>query len=121
MPKLRVITLKTLMLNMQAMDIDLKSLTEGNHEFSFDIDNSFFQNLSDAEIRQGNVEAKAAIHKTTDSNFTLELTIKGNVTVTCDLCLDDMQQPVSSTSSFIVNLGQEASSEDEVITVDENE
>lgn len=121
MPKLRVITLKTLMLNMQAMDIDLKSLTEGNHEFSFDIDDSFFQNLSDAEIRQGNVEAKAAIHKTTDSNFTLELTIKGNVTVTCDLCLDDMQQPVSSTSSFIVNLGQEASSDDEVITVDENE
>ena len=109
------------MLNMKAMDIDLKSLTEGDHEFSFLIDDSFFQNLSDAEIKQGNVNAKAVIHKTTDSSYTLALAIEGNVTVTCDLCLDDMQQPVSATSSFIVNLGQEASSDDDVITIDENE
>ena len=109
------------MLNMKAMDIDLKSLTEGDHEFSFQIDDSFFQNLSDAEIKQGNVNAKAVIHKTTDSSYTLALTIEGNVTVTCDLCLDDMQQPVSAISSFIVNLGQEASSDDDVITIDENE
>ncbi len=109
------------MLNMKAMNIDLKSLTEGDHTFSFQIDDSFFQNLTDAEIKQGNVDAKAVIHKTTDSNYTLELTIKGDVTVTCDLCLDDMQQPINSTNSFIVNLGKEASNDDDVITIDENE
>jgi uncharacterized metal-binding protein YceD (DUF177 family) len=108
------------MLNSEEMNIDLKSLTEGDHEFAFSIDDSFFQNLSDAEIQHGKVNATAAVHKTSDSDYTLTLTIDGEVTVMCDLCLDDMQQPVSSQSTYIVTMGQEPSDNDDVITIDEN-
>ena len=39
----------------------------------------------------------------------------------CDLCLDDMDQPIDSDNQLLVKLGQENSEDDELIVVDENE
>ncbi|MDO4992446.1 MAG: DUF177 domain-containing protein, partial [Prevotellaceae bacterium] len=58
--------------------------------------------------------------KTGDS-FVLNIKSEGFVIVTCDICLDDMEQSVVQQSQFIVKLGIENSEDDEVITVDENE
>ena len=47
--------------------------------------------------------------------------IKGTVVVPCDLCLDDMEQPVKAESRLVAKFGKENSEDDDLVIVDENE
>ena len=53
--------------------------------------------------------------------FDMEINVEGFVIVTCDRCLDDMEQSIKSDNRFIVKLGIENSEDDDTITVEENE
>ena len=109
------------MFSLDSLKIDLKAMKEDSIEVSFVLNDEFFHSLDEVEIQSGEVNATLSIRKAVNGEFALTLSIDGNVTVQCDLCLDDMLQPVKGESSFIVKLGQEESEDDEVITVDENE
>ena len=110
------------MLSLETLKIDLTAMREDSLELSCLLDDSFFQSLDDAEIQSGKVNATLSIRKAATGEFALALKIEGSVTVQCDLCLDDMDQPVSGESSFVVKLGEVTEAEDDdVIVVDENE
>ena len=101
-------------------DIDIKRVAESSGEVSYTLDNSFFAGLEDAEIQHGNVSAQMLIRKVSDGEFTLTISITGSVTVQCDRCLDDMQQPVSGECCYMVRFGETPSITDDVIIVNEN-
>jgi uncharacterized metal-binding protein YceD (DUF177 family) len=53
--------------------------------------------------------------------FELHFLTKGFVTVSCDRCLDDMEQPIEADNVLTVKLGDAYSDDDDTVTIDENE
>ena len=108
------------MFSLETLKIDLKALTSDSIETDYVLEDNYFAALQDADIQQGRVNAHVSLCKAGDS-FALNLTVGGSVTVTCDRCLDDMDQPVKGESHFVVKLGIGTSEDDEILIVDENE
>ena len=106
---------------LELLDIDLKGLTTDALEFSQLLDGEYFRSLDGAEITQGKVDTHVSLTKAAGGDFALKVLIDGTVTVACDLCLDDMDQHVEGGASFVVKLGTEASEDDQLIVVDENQ
>ena len=106
---------------LELLDIDLKGLTTDALEFSQLLDGEYFRSLDGAEITHGKVDTHVSLTKAAGGDFALKVSIDGTVTVACDLCLDDMDQHVEGEASFVVKLGTEASEDDQLIVVDENQ
>ena len=108
------------MCSLEQFKIDLKRLTDEVTTLEFDLDNHFFDALDGSELRQGTLHVSVSIRKATGF-FELQFHTEGTVTVTCDRCLDDMDQPISTENRLVVKLGAAYSEEDDVITVSEDE
>ena len=108
------------MCSLEQFKVDLKRLTDEVTTLEFDLDNRFFTALDSSELRQGTLHVSVSIRKTTGF-FELQFHTEGTVTVTCDRCLDDMDQPISTDNRLVVKLGTVYSEEDDVITVPEDE
>ncbi len=100
--------------------IDLKAIEDDSEERHFTLSDEFFAELEATEVSQGHLAVDLQIRKVAGA-FELSFHTEGTVVVPCDLCLDDMDQPVSTDNQLIVKLGNEYSEEDELIVVDENE
>jgi uncharacterized metal-binding protein YceD (DUF177 family) len=108
------------MCSLEQFKIDLKRLTDEVTTLDFDLDNRFFAALDDSELRQGTLHVSVSIRKATGF-FELLFHIEGTVTVTCDRCLDDMNQPISTDNRLVAKLGAAYSEEDDIITLPEDE
>ena len=108
------------MCSLEQFKIHLKSLTDEVTTLDFDLDNQFFEALDSLEVRQGTLHVSVSIRKTTGF-YELRFHTKGTVTMTCDRCLDDMEQPIEADNLLTVKFGTVYSEEDDVITVAEDE
>ena len=108
------------MCSLEQFKINLKSLTDEVTALEFDLDDQFFAALDGSEVRHGVLHVSASIRKMTGF-YELLLHTEGTVTVTCDRCLDDMDQPVETDNRLVVKLGAAYSEEDDVITLPEDE
>ena len=108
------------MCSLEQFKIHLKSLTDEVTTLDLDLDNQFFEALDSLEVRQGTLHVSVSIRKTTGF-YELRFHTKGTVTVTCDRCLDDMEQPIEADNLLTVKFGTVYSEEDDVITVPEDE
>ena len=108
------------MCSLEQFKIDLKRLTDEVTTLEFDLDNHFFTALDGSELRQGTLHVSVSIRKATGF-FELQFHTEGTVTVTCDRCLDDMDQPISTDNRLVAKLGAAYSEEDDVITLPEDE
>ena len=108
------------MCSLEQFKIDLKRLTDEVTALDFDLDNHFFAALDGSELRRGTLHVSVSIRKATGF-FELQFHTEGTVTVTCDRCLDDMDQSISTDNRLVVKLGPAYSEEDDVITVPEDE
>ncbi len=102
------------------LKIDLKSLEPGSKVIDFKLDNEYFEAIDAPDIRQGNLTATISIRKMADS-FELNFHIQGFVVVTCDLCLDDMEQFIETENRIFVKFGEEYSEEDDLIIIPKDE
>ena len=109
------------MTSFETLKIDLCNAQDAPMEVSCVLTDSFFQGLDDAAVQSGSINARLSIRKAAAGEFMLKVSVSGSVTVQCDLCLDDMEQPIDSEADFIVRLGQGDDTDDDVIVVDENE
>jgi uncharacterized metal-binding protein YceD (DUF177 family) len=102
--------------------INLKNLSPGTvYEFNYVLGDDFFESVGGSEVRQGHINVSlSVIHAS--SAFELNFRIDGQVTVTCDRCLDDMEVPVETENRLIVTFGETyAEISDEHVTVSEEE
>ena len=108
------------MCSLEFLKIDLKSLKEEETSLEFDLDDTYFEALDDAEVKKGSLHVSVSIRKATGF-FELLFHTAGTVIIPCDRCLDDMDLPVETENRLVVKLGSEYSEEDDVIVVSENE
>ena len=108
------------MCSLESLKIDLKGLMEEETSLDFNLDDSFFGALDGAEVKRGSLHVAVSIRKTTGF-FEFHFHTAGTVIISCDRCLDDMEQPVETVNRLIVKFGSEYSEEDDVIIVNEDE
>ena len=108
------------MCSLETYKIDLKGLKEDETVLDFDLRDDFFQSLDGSQLEHGALHVSVSIRKMTGF-FELHFLTKGFVTVSCDRCLDDMEQPIEADNVLTVKLGDTYSDDDDTVTVDENE
>ena len=81
------------MCDLSTYKIDLKGLSTPQAMLEFALDNDFFKSINAPDVHQGKADVRLFIRKTADF-FELMFHIEGEVLIPCNLCLDDMVQPV---------------------------
>ena len=109
------------MCSLETFKIDLKAMKTDEMHREYTLDDAFFKALNASEVKGGALHVSVSIRKATGF-FELQFHTEGTVTVPCDLCLDDMSQPIVTDNMLIAKLGAETNTDDdEVVIVDENE
>ena len=108
------------MCNLESFKIDLKGMKTDEQRLEFDLNDDFFKALDVSEVNGGALHVSVSIRKATGF-YELQFHAEGTVTVPCDICLDDMDQPIETDHVLVAKLGAETNTEDDdVVTVDEN-
>ena len=108
------------MCSLETLKIDLKGLKEVETTREYDLDDQFFAALDGPQLEHGSLHVSVSIRKVTGF-YELTFHSEGTVTITCDRCLDDMQQPIAADDQLTVKLGHTYSEDDDTVTIDENE
>ena len=108
------------MCSLECFKIDLKGLADEVTTLEWDLDNRFFEALDETEVESGTLHVSLSIRKASGFFEFLFHTV-GTVNITCDRCLDLMEQPIETDNRLVVKLGSTNSEDDDTVIVDENE
>ena len=108
------------MCNLESFKIDLKALEEGTTVLNLTLDDNFFASVDGPEVSHGNVNAVLSIRRT-DNYFEVQSDLKGEITIPCTRCLDDMQHAVETHNSINVKFGEQYEEDDDLVIVPEYE
>jgi uncharacterized metal-binding protein YceD (DUF177 family) len=84
--------------------IPLSGLKEGRHKFDFEIDNRFFENFEESEVKEGQLTAEVIAEKRS-SHIELYIHIQGSVMICCDRCLDMFSYPILCDNRLLIKFG----------------
>lgn len=104
---------------LELYDVDLKRMSQDTCYYEYVLDDSFFKAIDAPEIRKGNLHVRLEVKKGI-RDFLLHFYIKGEVTVPCDRCLDDMSVCVDTADPLKVVWGTSFSDEGEWVVVPED-
>ena len=96
--------------------VQFKGLSEGSHEFNFEIEDDFFVGLDYSEISKGDLKSRVILFKH-PTFLELEVKIDGWVNVPCDLCLEEFKQDLHYNGKLFVKFGNELTEEDDVMVI----
>ncbi len=91
--------------------IPFSGLKEGKHLFEFTADDRFFAGFEQGEIERGDVAVQVELEKRS-TYMALIFTIKGEVELTCDRCLEKYMQPIKSRNRLMVKFSEEKIEDD---------
>lgn len=101
--------------------IPFKGLGLGFHEFSFEIDKSFFDDIEYSEIENGFISVDLNFEKQ-ENMLVFDFSIHGEIEVNCDRCLEAFHLPIKGQQQLIVQFGESYKEEtDEIIILPEHE
>lgn len=94
------------MKKLRDYEIGIAKLSNKQHLYEFELDDSFFDLFVKDIILGGNLVAQVELDKT-ESLLTFRMDIKGHVRLTCDRSLDEFDYPVDVQATFRVKYGEE--------------
>ncbi|MEY4595404.1 MAG: hypothetical protein RIQ47_1814 [Bacteroidota bacterium] len=92
--------------------VEFGALPLGEHEFEFEVDDTFFQQFENSILQHGKIDVLVVLEKKSNM-LLLDFTLQGEVTVTCDRCLDNMTLEMEGYTELIVKLGDHSEEEAE--------
>ena len=95
-------------------------MTAPTATLEMDIDNNFFALIDAPDVQKGKAQVTVNVTKKSGS-FLLDFSINGYVIVNCDRCLDEMEQPIETTGSFSVRLGDDFGEDGDTVIVPERD
>ena len=97
--------------------IPIRGLFPGLHDYTFDIDASFFEQFENAPVQDGDVEMRLELNKQSDM-YVLQFEFEGTVNTDCDRCLAPIALPIEGAERLLVKFSLEETSEEaEVIFI----
>lgn len=96
-------------------------LKNGEHHFDYQIDETFFEDFPESEIRRADIHVHLTLEKQ-ENMLILSFQIDGFATVVCGRCLDEFPFPIEKQETLIVKFGQDYEEpSDDVIVVPSTE
>lgn len=87
-------------------DVAFTGLQNGVHSFTYNLDQTFFQERAYSPIENGNIDVELEFEKQ-DRFFVLNFRYGGVVNLQCDRCASDLTIPVNNAASLLVKLSDE--------------
>ena len=81
--------------------------------YEYFLENQFFTDIDGAEVQRGKVNVSLKVERKV-STFEMTFHLSGMVIVSCDRCLDDMEQAIASDNRLMVKFGKEYADEGRV-------
>lgn len=92
---------------LREFDVHIFKLSNGEHDYRFEISDSFFELFENDTFSKGTLIADVSLQKS-DSMIQMNFHIEGTIELTCDRSLELFDQPVSFDSRMIFKYGDEA-------------
>ena len=108
------------MYSLEPFKIDLKGLKGESAHMEYELTDGFFEAVQAPDLHKGHLCVSLTIHHNAGV-YELDFHTEGTVVVSCDLCLEDMNQPIETDNRVVAKLGETYSEDDDLITVPENE
>lgn len=105
---------------MNEYKIELRNMEADACEYKYEVHDKFFADIEALEIHKGDLCVTVRVGKVFDA-FQIEIHSKGVVTLVCDRCLDEMEWPVDTNDMLTVKFGENASDDDEVVVIPEED
>ena len=96
--------------------ISFTGLKEGEHEFTFDFDKKFFDEHEVLEAQNGRLNAVVLLNKK-PSMLSLDISLKGQIEIQCDKCLDYFNYPIHYQGELIVKFSSDTNAGNDEIWV----
>lgn len=81
--------------------IPFKGIREGQHEYEFHVEDTFFVAMESEDIHHGDINVKLKLDKQSRMMI-LDFEIQGNLVLVCDRCLEDLDFPLDINYQLIV-------------------
>lgn len=85
--------------------LPFSGLSEGKHQFDFNIDDRFFAEFENSEVEKGELDIHVELEKRS-TYLSLTFSIKGKVELVCDRCLENFIFPVESQRKLLVKFSE---------------
>ncbi|MGD9978162.1 MAG: DUF177 domain-containing protein [Bacteroidales bacterium] len=89
---------------LSTYSINFKGLNVGRHSFEFDLNNAFFCEFEEGEISRGQLKVAVNLNKLSHL-LEFKISIKGNVQVVCDRCLELFDLPITYKGVLFAKIG----------------
>ena len=109
-------SIKHLIMKLKDFDISFIGLKQGNHEFEYELNDSFFEHFGFNEFCNAAINVQATLTK---GGTMMELAVKGNgtVEVNCDLTNEPFKMNLNPTLDLVIKFGEEYNDEDDELLV----
>ncbi len=96
--------------------IDLRNQQTDQATYEWKLDDQFFSAVEATAVHKGTVNAMLTVRRTAGA-FELRFRLKGVLTLPCDRCLEDLEQPIETEETIKAKLGDEYDDDGELVTV----
>jgi uncharacterized metal-binding protein YceD (DUF177 family) len=101
---------------LQDYIVSYVGLKEGKHRLDFELDPTFFTYFEYSEVEECHVKIEAAFEKGS-SMMVFDFQLKGEATVPCDRCQENVTLPVDHSERLIIRFGDHTESESDDIII----
>ena len=108
------------MWKLDGYKVDLKGMQSDTVSYRWQADNDFFSAVQGPEIKHGLLDVALRVKRTSGA-YELEFQLKGEVEVTCDRCLEPMDQPIDAQCMLRVTMGNDYADDGDVVTIPERD
>ncbi len=107
---------RKVMKHLKTYTIPFVGLKQGEHDFEYTIDDTFFKHFEYDDFNSINIELKVVLNKmSTLMEFYFDAT--GSVNVDCDITNEPYDQPIDASYKLVVKFGQDYNDEVEDILI----
>jgi uncharacterized metal-binding protein YceD (DUF177 family) len=109
--------------SLQQYHIPFTGLKQGKHQFEFEVDDKFFTEFEYSLVKNGKLKVEMEMDKQ-ETMLILNFHIKGDIFLTCDLCLAGFPLNIEIIERQIVKFSNDNNPEDnteEIIVLSKNE
>lgn len=96
--------------------ISLSGSKENVSEYSFELKKDFFEHFNDAEILDSDLTVLMTLNKSI-SVFEMDFSLAGELSVSCDRCLEPMTQAIKYNTELIIKYGDHFEEVDDKVVI----
>jgi len=104
------------MKDLKEFTIPFKGLKLGEHQFEFELNNSFFEHFEYDEFNNADIKLDVLLEKMS-TLMEITLNFNGTVNVACDVTNELFDQEISGSYQFVVKFGEEYNDENEDLLI----